>query len=129
MLIARPMPPELRLAISEALEALKQPAPPVHLQARAVRRLERKVALTRRSKKKMMALLRLAARGSPDGSVRDWVKQLDLSLLRLPIDDLRAAPPGAIVEYAAGTSAVMGFGGRLYPADPQDRVLGVFAPT
>lgn len=129
MLSSRPMPPEIRVAIADALDKLKQPAVPAQIQARAVRRFERKVTITRRSKKKMMALLKLAARSSPDQSVRDWVQELGLSLMRLPIDDVRAVPPGAIVEYAAGTSAVMGFGGRLYPSDPQDRVLGVWAPT
>jgi hypothetical protein len=129
MLSSRQMPLEIRVAIADALDQLKQPALSVQIQARAVRKFERKVTLTRRSKKKMMALLKLASRGSPDGSVRDWVEELGLSLIRLPIDDVRAVPPGAIVEYAAGTSAVMGFGGRLYPSDPRDRVLGVWAPT
>jgi hypothetical protein len=123
------MPSEIREAISSALDRLKQPALAPTIQARSVRRFERKVALSRRAKQQMMELLRLASRAGPDETVRDWVQRLELQLQRLPISDLRSAPPGAVLEFAAGTQAVMGFGGRLYPADPHDRLLGVFAPT
>lgn len=123
------MPSALRDAISAALDQLKVSAPLPKIHACSVRRFERRVVLSRRAKQQMMELLKLASRAGPDESVQDWVKRLDLQLRALPISDVRAAPPGAVLRYAAGTEAVMGFGGRQYPSDPRDRLLGVFAPT
>lgn len=147
------MPVDLRQALSEAIDRLTRAREVPRIEARAVHRFERRrLALSRRSKQQMMALLRLASRSAggkrPRGHgpevVWSWLRHLGLDggegglipaltscLVRLPVDSAAAAPPGSVVVFA-GTAAVKGFGQRYYSdgelGDVSSDVLGVYAP-
>lgn len=127
-----PMPAELRQALTDAIDRLRR-AQPLQVSARSVRRFERqRIVLSRHARQKMMALLRLASSGSSNLGAWALAQQLGFdpqSCRRLPIDDARQAPPGSIVVFEGETAAVKGFGERLYPADAQGTVRGIFAPA
>ncbi|MBK7861014.1 MAG: hypothetical protein IPJ65_20890 [Archangiaceae bacterium] len=146
-----PMPTQMRRALSHALDRLTRArearlSPDPTSAAPAL-----KVPLSRKSRQKMMALLRKAshaaggrpARGDGIRAVWGWLRELDLDgradsflgalsqgFTRLPLADSARAPPGAVV-LTATTAAVKGFGQKLY-ADGEavlsGELLGVWVP-
>ena len=152
--IEEPMPTEMRRALSDAVDRLTrsreariEPKQPAH-----GCEVRRRVVLSRRTRQKMMSLLRHASnaasgrstRGDSARAVWGWLRQLQLDqgadsflsaltagFFRLPVEQASHAPPGSIIVLA-GIAAVKGFGQKYYADGELDglagQVLGVYAP-